>query len=462
MLLRSLAFALCVGRSAPSQPAPSQPALPAPAAPAAIFVTWDGDPTTTVSVDWHLAAGADVDALEIREPGMPRWTARRGDRFPFPHSTRTVRRARITGLRPGTTYELRIGASRAYRYRTMPARLTRPVRFATGGDTQADDARFGATNRVVAAHDVDFVLLGGDLAYSNGDPRLVARAETWFETVANTLVTREGRLIPVVAAIGNHEVFSGRDTTAAAARMVAATGVKRGDATYYRVLHAHARDRQYQVVDVGDYLSLVLLNTGHTAPVAGAQTEWLRAALAARPAVPHIFPVYHVPGYPSVRSFDGATSAQVRAHWAPLFERAGVRVAFENHDHAYKRTPPIRDGRRDSTGVVYVGDGAWGAGPRPIARDHGQPAWYLEKSASVNHGIIVTLEGTAARLEVRDTTGALIDSLRVPQRRVAQRRVPPRRVPPRRVSAGDPAMSGPSGGQGRPARHPATTPAPRR
>ena len=42
---------------------------------------------------------------------------------------------------------------------------------------------------VVAARDVDFVLLGGDLAYSNGDPRLVAREEAWFETVANTLVT---------------------------------------------------------------------------------------------------------------------------------------------------------------------------------------------------------------------------------------------------------------------------------
>jgi hypothetical protein len=60
--------------------------------------------------------------------------------------------------------------------------------------------------------------------------------------------------------------------------------------------------------------------------------------------VPHLFPVYHVPGYPSVRAFDGATSAQVREHWAPLFERAGVRVAFENHDHAYKRTHPIRAG----------------------------------------------------------------------------------------------------------------------
>ena len=47
-------------------------------------------------------------------------------------------------------------------------------------------------------------------------------------------------------------------------------GVRLGDSRYYTALHAHARDRQYGVVDVGDYLSLVLLNTGHTAPVQGA------------------------------------------------------------------------------------------------------------------------------------------------------------------------------------------------
>src|SRR5688500_5621220 len=216
MLLRTLAAAaLVLSAAAPA----------APVVPAAIFVTWDGDPTTTVSVDWHLLAGVDVPALEIRGPGIPRWRTHAGMPIRFPHSTRTVRRTHVTGLRPNATYELRIGDSPVYRYRTMPRRLTRPVRFATGGDTQAEDASFGATNRMVARHDVDFVLLGGDLAYSNGDPRLVAREEMWFETASRTLVTRNRRLIPVVAAIGNHEVFSNRDTSAATRRMIDSTGV---------------------------------------------------------------------------------------------------------------------------------------------------------------------------------------------------------------------------------------------
>lgn len=278
------------------------------------------------------------------------WRRYEGSTIAFPFSSRTVRRARIDGLRPASVYELRIGGSRVFRYRTMPARLTRPVRFASGGDTQAAESAFGPMNRIAAARDVDFVLFGGDLAYSNGDPRLVAREEAWFETVTRTLVTRSGRLIPVIAAIGNHEVFSSRDTTESTARTMRETGVRLGDAPYYTALHAHARERQYAVIDVGDYLSLVLLNTGHTATVQGAQAEWLEETLGERAMVPYVMPVYHVPGYPSVRAFAGSTSILVREHWAPLFERFGVPVAFENHDHAYKHTVPIRGARRDASG----------------------------------------------------------------------------------------------------------------
>ena len=385
--------------------------------PAAVFVTWNGDPTKSVSVDWHLAAGVEAPELEVRGPGLAGWKRYAGDSIAFPFSTRSVRRAQVGGLRPDRTYELRIGGSRIYRYRTMPARLTRRVRFATGGDTQAAEAQFGPMNRIAVARDVDFVLFGGDLAYSNGDPRLVEREQAWYETVTRTLVTREGRLIPVIAAIGNHEVFSTRDTSAATQQMIRETGVKLGESPYYSALHAYARAPQYSVIDVGDYLSLVLLNSAHTAAVGGAQTEWLDGELAKRAAVPYVFPVYHVPGYPSVRAFAAGNSTEIRTQWAPLFERSGVRVAFENHDHAYKRTFPMRAGQRDSTGVVYVGDGAWGAVPRPIGREHTEPVSYLAKARSVNHGIFVTLDRRAARMEMVDTSRVVFDTLVVRARR---------------------------------------------
>jgi hypothetical protein len=391
--------------------------------PVAVFVTWDGDPSTSVSVDWHLTSGTDARTVDIRGPGIRNWRAVEGTAIRFPFSSRTVRRARLTGLRPDATYELRVGGSPIYRYRTMPARLTRRVSFAAGGDTRADSSDFGPMNRIVAARDVDFVVFGGDLAYSNGDPRLVAREESWFETITKTLVARNRRLIPVIAAIGNHEVYSNRSTSPEAMRVRREFGVRPGDAPYFTALHAHARTPHYSVIDVGDYLSIVLLNSGHTAPVEGDQTDWLREVLSRRADVPHVFPVYHVPGYPSVRNFSGNTSRLVRENWSPLFERNGIRVAFENHDHVYKRSYPISDGHRDSTGVIYVGDGSWGSIPRRVGRDHTEQAWYIDRSASVNHGIIVTLDGEAERYEVVDNHGTVFDKFAVPRRRAQTPRI---------------------------------------
>jgi hypothetical protein len=69
-------------------------------------------------------------------------------------------------------------------------------------------------------------------------------------------------------------------------------------------------------------------------------------------------------GWPSYRSDkvgeSGKINHLIREHWCPLFDEYGVQLAFEHHDHAYKRTYPIRKGTVDPRGVVYLGDGAWG------------------------------------------------------------------------------------------------------
>jgi hypothetical protein len=66
--------------------------------------------------------------------------------------------------------------------------------------------------------------------------------------------------------------------------------------------------------------------------------------------------------------------------------------------------------------VVYIGDGAWGAVPRPVGREHTEPAWYLATAKSVNHGIFVTLNQRTARFEVVDTAGVGFDTHSAPAR----------------------------------------------
>jgi len=156
---------------------------------------------------------------------------------------------------------------------------------------------------------------------------------------------------------------------------------------------------------------MVILDSGHTNLIEGDQQVWLDSALRERTDRPHVFPVYHVPAYPSVRSFTNVISTRVRESWVPLFEQYGIQLAFEHHDHAYKRTIPIRAGEPHPEGIVYLGDGAWGVGvrePRPPGED-----WYLAKTAAKHHAILVTLFGDDRHVLVINTSddGKILDQV---------------------------------------------------
>lgn len=69
--------------------------------------------------------------------------------------------------------------------------------------------------------------------------------------------------------------------------------------------------------------------------------------------------------YPSFRPYGDEPSSGLRDSWLPYFDQYNLTFGFENHDHAYKRTKPMRNSVPDPTGTIYVGDGAWGVPPRP-------------------------------------------------------------------------------------------------
>jgi hypothetical protein len=363
--------------------------------PPAVYLTWQRDPSTTMTVCWQtLTSMQRVPRLEVQKTNETVWRAFYGVNSPMPHSDRVTHRVQLENLAPATEYRFRFGPdSRSFTFRTMPARAERPIRFATGGDTMHEKRWWENTNRQAMKYDPDFVLLGGDLFYEDGSPSKVQRVYDWLDGAKKTLVTESGRMVPVIASIGNHEVAGSFEKTPA-------------EAPFYYHLFPFLQTQGYKVLDFGDYMSLVILDSGHTNTVGGKQTAWLAGTLQQRRDVPHVFPIYHVPGYPSVRAFEEKYSAQVREHWSPLFDQFGVKVAFENHDHAYKRTHPIRGGKIDfARGVTYLGDGAWGVGVRDVHPD----SWYLAKAVKVRHFILVTLQGRNAQYQAIDEEGRVID-----------------------------------------------------
>jgi hypothetical protein len=126
-------------------------------------------------------------------------------------------------------------------------------------------------------------------------------------------------------------------------------------------------------------------------------------------------PFYHVPAYPSHRSFSGAISIAIRANWVPLFDEAGIRFAFENHDHTYKVTKPLRGGEPDAAGTRYLGDGAWVVNTRDVTPPEKAP--YLERSHSRNHVFVVTLHPGRADIRAVDPKGEEFDRFSIETRK---------------------------------------------
>jgi purple acid phosphatase-like protein/calcineurin-like phosphoesterase family protein len=402
-----LAAPAVFGQDKPKSAA-AQPELPLdekPFNPDTLFLTWQRDPTTTMTVQWVGTSGetADTTISYVPAAGGHRQTQPTTAR-PYPLTDFKVFRAELTGLRPGTDYQFRIGPrSPTYRFRTMPARATDAIHFVSGGDCGVN--AHAAANCVQAARqDPMFAVIGGDLGYDNG--RSVEVSLAFLRNYSKHMVARDGRLIPMIAGIGNHEVDGGYKKPRAKAPF------------FYALFDDLYPETGYATLDFGDYLSLILLDTGHTSAIEGEQTSWLERTLKERNYHPNVFVVNHVPAYPSFRRALGVggkegTGEPNRKHWVPLFERYRVPVVLEHHDHTFKRTLPLLDGASDSNGVLYLGDGSWGRLRSPYPPEQ---LGYLAASSRNYHLSLHRIQGNERFHLALDENGRIMDVCRSSQR----------------------------------------------
>jgi hypothetical protein len=363
-----------------------------------LFLTWRRDPTTTMTVQWIAPAAADDPLVSFAPAGKsPGGGSVAATQRPYPMTDLRVFRAELTGLNPGTEYQFRVGSSSpAYRFRTMPAKATDSFQFVSGGDCDVNSHAI-ANNILAARQDPMFALIGGDLGYDVG--KMVDKSLTFLRNYSQHMVDRDGRLIPMVVCIGNHEVDG-------------AYRKSRKEAPFFFAVHDGLyAERSFATLDFGDYLSLVLLDTAHVAPIEGEQTDWLDRSLAERAERPHVFAVNHVPAYPSFRKFEDdekgeGTGAGNRKHWAPLFERHNVNVVLEHHDHTFKRTHPLKDGRVNANGVLYLGDGSWGKIRAPKSPED-RP--YLAATSESYHMTLHRFEGETCYHVALEETGRIVD-----------------------------------------------------
>jgi hypothetical protein len=360
------------------------------------YLTWQGSPSTTMTINFHtqkrLESVAVVYGLES-EKGTLGCRAEGGShQIPDLVDGRYVNSVELKGLEPGKSYSFRIelseGLSPVYAFKTIPAG-SEPIRFAVGGDTLASPIFEDLVKRI-AEQEPLFLVIGGDLAYANGDVKQIGKWDAWFKCLHEHGATPKGRLIPLVLAIGNHETNGRVGTNEERAPFYFGFFPQGGNAFFAR--------------QFGVNLGMVVLDSGHLAPHE-AQKQFLEEHLKAFSQLPFRAAAYHVPLYPSHRAYDSNGSTAGRNHWLSLFDTYALTVGFEHHDHDFKRTKRLRNNEVNSEGTLYVGDGNAGVAPRKP----NEGLWYMDKVGSESHFWIVDVLPGKMSLSAMNREGKVFD-----------------------------------------------------
>ncbi|RME03410.1 MAG: hypothetical protein D6805_06660 [Planctomycetota bacterium] len=349
-------------------------------------------PTSSTEIYYALHSSKSLRGYSFHQYGFQRRLA---------NLPRFVHTLELTHLRPNTVYYFRVGSSQGgfsgeKKFRTL-AEGKFSLCFVVGGD-MGSGAKARRLCKVAASYDPMFAVIGGDIAYADGRVSAYREWDRWLELWTSTMITTEGCLIPVIVAIGNHEVrkyfyliSSGRAPF------------------YFGYFYQSPQGRSYFVRVFGESGVLFILDSGHIFSHNGVQLEWMRRTMEKYAHFPHRFAVYHVPLYPSHRGFYRRSSRRGRKYWLPLFDRFHLHACFEHHDHTLKRTKLLRGNRVVRRGgTLYLGDGSWGRGGRSAKK-----RWYLSTSMSRRHFWLVQASSKYTLFQAIGLENKVLDSVRL-------------------------------------------------
>jgi predicted phosphodiesterase len=244
-------------------------------------------------------------------------------------------------------------------------------RFAVVGDfgegNRAERRVANAIEDWVEDTGAEALVTTGDNIYPDGDPKYFE--EAWREPYG--WVKEEG--VEIAASLGNHDVEGGEAE---------------------EVMDLLEIPRPWYRERVGDVELFVLDGNRVGDP---RQTQWLRDALQGSDGGWQIA-VSHQPAFSC--SKHGSTPGVVR-EWVPLFEKNGVDLVLNGHDHSYQRFV--------SEGVTYVVTGGGGAELYGLrACDDGHPD-RIEGEDEEHHFVGVFGSSKVLRVAAIDEDGDVID-----------------------------------------------------
>jgi calcineurin-like phosphoesterase family protein len=311
---------------------------------------------------------------------------------------RVLHAIQLRGLSPATSYVYRVRAgrrtTRAFRFATAKMGAT-PFRFGAIGDFGNGSVPAYRNAALLRREAVDFILTMGDNVYPLG-------LETEYR---RGLFRPFGSLMGRVAlwpTLGNHDYGNEgamfRRTGNAYLRNFVLPR-RPGRERFYSFRYANA---EFVAIDV---------EVTSFAP-GSRQYRWIDATLRRSRACWKI-PYFHHPAHAEYVNPDAEDIAKLRdvQRWlVPLFERHGVKLVLDAHEHNYIRSKSLLAGRPHPRGVTYVLAGGGGGALEPLPPT---PSPLTAARGRFFHHLLVSVAGREARVSAIDTAGRVRDRIRV-------------------------------------------------
>ena len=328
-----------------------------------ILVVWNKNPENNATIRWDQVEGTDPIVHYGEGDFDDEWEEYPNSQFP----TRILKNsynmnthfAELTDLKPDTKYYFIIkdsrGVSERYWFKTAPD-SPRPFTFITGGDTKSFGKSYKAglaSNRLVAKLRPLFVLFNGD--FNSGNGTYAIRWHKWLNDWSNLTTTDDGRMIPLVPVHGNHE-----DGDKSVLNKIFNAPFQGDDST----------NIFYSITFGNGFFHLIGLNT--QIDEGGTQRDWLEQDLKTHANYTFKIAGYHKPFHPHTQK--KSENVYQYNQWVNLFYNYRISIAIEADAHLHKITYPLKPDssdlsyegfvRDDQNGVMFIGEGSWGAWPR--------------------------------------------------------------------------------------------------
>ena len=396
-----------------SMPSPTEVFAPTPV-PDRIALSWTQNPATSFAVTWRtdttVAEGIAQVAVATDAPEYEG-----GWHFPDTRETQAILEtqslngvsshhfsANFEGLSPKTMYAYRVGDGRRWSewfHYTTASNGPEPFSFIYFGDAQNDVKSFWS--RTIRQSFIDdpkarFIIHAGDLI---NVPEADNEWGEWFH--AGSFIHS---MIPMVATPGNHEYTIGPEGKGIVDRrwtkqftfpQNGPEGPNLSETAYYL---------DYQGVRIVSLNSMEIENRDTTRYK--IQLEWLEKVLSDNPNNWTVM-TFHFPVYGAARSDSGP----LKKYFKPLFDKYGVDLVLQGHDHVYGRGMPKnqstgRKKRPDDVGPVYV---VSVSGPKMYTFKQ-EKEWIDRSAEGLQLYQILHVDQDKIRYEAYTTTGKLYDA----------------------------------------------------